>query len=102
MQMSNSGKNWRSLDLKTWPGFSKHLFSGVFRGRYPLIYPLQVVKLQLAFHMMKYYQNEELCKKTEVSIFRIMARILEKPVFRGWYPLNYALRGGKVNLVNLE
>ena len=34
--------------------------------------------------MMKYYQNEELFKKPEVSIFRNMARILEKPVFRGF------------------
>ena len=42
--------------------------------------------------MMKYYQNEELCKKPEVSIFENMAMILEKPVFRGWYPLIYALR----------
>ena len=41
--------------------------------------------------MMKYYQNEELCKKPEVSIFENMAMILEKPVFRGWYPLIYVL-----------
>ena len=43
--------------------------------------------------MMKYYQNEELCKKPEVSIFENMAMILEKPFFRGWYPLKNPLQG---------
>ena len=65
----------------------------IFRGWYPLIYPLQEVLLQLAFNMMKYYQNEELCKKPEVSIFENMAMILKKTVFRGWYPLKKTLQG---------
>ena len=31
------------LSSKTWPGFSRNLFLGVLRGRYPLIYPLPEV-----------------------------------------------------------
>ena len=42
---------------------------------------------------MKYYTNEELCKKLEVSISKNITIILQKPVFRGgWYPPVYPLR----------
>ena len=42
--------------------------------------------------MIRYYLSEVHCKKLEVSIFKNMARILKKPVFRGG-SLNYPLQG---------
>ena len=36
--------------------------------------------------MMKYYTNEELCKKLEVSISKNATIILQKPIFRGVTP----------------
>ena len=43
--------------------------------------------------MMKYYTNEELCKKLEVSISKNITIILQKPIFRGGVPPSYPLRG---------
>ena len=45
------------------------------------------------FNIFKLHQNEDLCKKLEVSIIKNMDRILKKTFFRGWYPLIYPLQG---------
>ena len=45
------------------------------------------------FNIFKLHQNEDLCKKLEVSILKNMDRILKKTVFRGGGPLNYPLQG---------
>jgi len=45
--------------------------------------------------MIKYYPNEELCKKLEVSIFKNTAVIPETPIFRkGGTLLKPSLPGG--------
>ena len=45
------------------------------------------------FNIFKLHQNEDLLKKLEDSILKNMDRILEKPFFRGWYPLKNPLQG---------
>ena len=43
--------------------------------------------------MVKYDTNDELCKKLEVSISKNATIILQKPIFRGEYPLVTPLGG---------
>ena len=65
----------------------------VFRGWYPLIYPFRGSDPMCDFNIFKLHQNEDLCKKLEVSILKNMNWILKKPFFMGWYPLIYLLKG---------
>ena len=46
------------------------------------------------FDIFKLHQNEDLCKKLEVSILKNMDRILKKPVFRGGGPPELPPSGG--------
>ena len=70
--------------------FSKNLFLG---GGYPPVYPLKGGFPYRGFFMVKYNTNDELCKKLEVSISKNATIILQKPIFRGGYPLVTPLGG---------
>ena len=56
--------------FKNMARFSKKQFS----GGGALNYPLQGVTPKLAFNMMKYITNDELCKKPEVDISKTVSR----------------------------
>ena len=72
--------------LKNIDGILKRTF---LRGWYPQIYPLQSPSegLTPCVSLRSSHQNEDLCKKLEVSILKNIDRILKKTFLRGWYTL---------------
>ena len=68
-------------------------FQGVVPPDLPPSGPFRVSDPMCELIIFKLHQNEDLCKKLEVSILKNMDRILKKPFFRGWYPLIYPLQG---------
>ena len=83
----------KKLEVSIFINMDRILKKTFFKGGTPWFTSFRGSDPMCEFIIFKLHQNEDLCKKLEVSILKNMDRILKKTFFRGWYPLIYLLQG---------